>query len=152
MNILAANERPDSIVIDSIRVARVSDPAFFFTPCCRSSRSFISGVTLRLGQHLAINLRGDMRLKHPHRLVLRIVARIAGVVLLASFAIPRGVVLIMLPNAMVEIAGQAADRRFVADIRRAKAAGRQAADVIRRLDQHHALAHPMSLNGGNDAG
>ena len=106
----------------------------------------------RLRQHLAINLRGDVRLKHPHRLVLRIVARIAGVVLLASFTIPRRVVLIVLPNAMVEIAGQPADHRFVADVGRAKPAGRQTADVIRRLDEHDALPHLASLNGGNDAG
>ena len=105
-----------------------------------------------LRQHFAINLRGDVRLECPHRLTFWIIVRISGIVLLASFTIPRGVALIMSPNAMIEVASQTADRRLVADIRRAEPAARQAAYVARGLDENDALSQAVGLNGSHDAG
>jgi hypothetical protein len=58
----------------------------------------------------------------------------------------------MQPNAMVEIASQAANRSLVANIRSPKPAGRQAAEVIRRLDKNNTLSHAMCLNRGNNPG
>ena len=70
----------------------------------------------------------------------------------ARFVDPGGVVLIVLPDAVIEVARQAADGLLVADVGRAQAAGRQAAQMIRRLDEHDALAHPLGLNRRDDAG
>ena len=57
-----------------------------------------------------------------------------------------------MPNAMIELARQPADRRLVADIGRPKPARRQPAQMIRRLDQHDALAHSLSLNRRDNSG
>ncbi len=54
--------------------------------------------------------------------------------------------------ALIELAGDAADRLLVADVRAPKAAGGQAADVPARLDQHDALAHAGGLHGRGRAG
>ena len=65
---------------------------------------------------------------------------------------PGGIVLIVLPDAVIEVARQAADGLLVADIGRPQAARREPAQVIRRLDEHDALAHPLGLNRRDDAG
>ena len=62
-----------------------------------------------------------------------------------------GIVLIVLADALVELAGDAADGRLVADVGGAQAAGGQAAEVLARLDQHDALAHAGRLNRRGDA-
>ena len=71
---------------------------------------------------------------------------------LAFFVHPGGVVLIVLPDAAIEVASQAADDGLVADVGGAEPAGREAAQMIRRLDQHDALAHALGLDRRDDAG
>ena len=55
-------------------------------------------------------------------------------------------------DAAVELAGDAADGRLVADVGRPQAAGGQAAEALARLDQHHRLAHPRRLHRRRHAG
>ena len=61
--------------------------------------------------------------------VARVVARIAGVVRFALLMEPGGVVLIVLPDAAIEIACQSADDPLVADIGGAQAAGRESTEM-----------------------
>jgi hypothetical protein len=106
----------------------------------------------RLSQHLVIDLGGNVWFERPHRIVLRIVPRIAGVVRIACFTSPRGVVLVVAPDAAIEIVRQAADRLFVADVGGAEAAGGEPAEMFRRFDKRNILAHPRGLNRRDDAG
>ncbi len=49
---------------------------------------------------------------------------------------------------LIKLAREAADRRFVADVGRPQPAAGQSADMLPRLDEHHALAHAGGLHGG----
>ena len=74
-----------------------------------------------------------------------------GVVRVAGFVHPGGVVLVVLPDAVIEVARQAADRLLVADVGGTQPAGREPAEMLRRLDQDDGLAHPLRLNRRDDA-
>ena len=58
----------------------------------------------------------------------------------------------MLPDAVIELAREAADDRLVAGIGEAQAAARQTAEVPVGRDDDDGLAHARGLNGGRDGG
>jgi hypothetical protein len=89
-----------------------------------------------LGQPTLENPQGHARLERPHRVLLRIVHRLAaGAVARGWLPIPRRGVVIVLLDGPVEVAGQAADGGLVADVGLAEAAGREAAHAPGWLDQ-----------------
>jgi hypothetical protein len=89
-----------------------------------------------LGQPTLENPQGHARLERPHRVLLRIVHRLAaGAVARGWLPFPRRGVGIVLLDGPVEVAGQAADGGLVADVGLAEAAGREAAHAPGWLDQ-----------------
>ena len=59
----------------------------------------------------------------------------------------------MLPDAMVEVAGEAADHRLVAGVGEAKAARSKSAEMLVRANHDDGLTHAFGLDrGGNRAG
>ena len=107
----------------------------------------VNHLHMRLGAHLIVHLLSNMRLKSELR--IRINVMLALGVLLGGLLLPRRIVLIMGLDAGIKLAGDAADRRLIAHIGRAKPAGGHAAQVPSRLDQHNAFAHAPRLHGGD---
>ncbi len=103
-------------------------------------------LNVRLGQHLTVNLHGNVRLERPHRLVIVAAARVMCLKLPPSLACPCRVIPVILPNAMIELPRQPADGRLVADIGRPEPARRQSAKMTGWLNQNNAFTHPMSLH------
>ena len=80
-----------------------------------------------------------------------ILGRAASIdVLLALLLRPAFRLLVVLPDFSVELPRDPADRALVADVGRAETTGRQAAEELRRLDQHGRLPHPRRLNRRRD--
>src|SRR5262249_43257423 len=75
----------------------------------------------------------------------------AALELRALLVLPVSIVLVVLAEALVELAGETADGLLVADIGGAEPAGSQAAQVLAWFDQDHALAHAGRLHGCADA-
>ena len=93
-----------------------------------------------------------MGLERPHRAFVGDVAvRTLGEVSLARLMDPLGGVGVIRADARVEFAGDAADGLLVADISGAEAAGGQAAEELRRLDEHGRPAFAGRLDGRGDA-
>ena len=110
---------------------------------------------LMLLDEILEHLLGHVRLEDPHR-PLRAVDRrrpLALVaVLLALLPLPRLGLVVVLPDALVELAREAADDRLVAGVGEAEAAARQAAEVLVRADDDDGLAQALRLDGGDHAG
>ena len=64
--------------------------------------------------------------------------------------LPRLGRLIVLPDAVVELARKPADDRLVARVGEAQPAAGQPAQVFVRTDDDHRFAHPLGLHGGDD--
>src|SRR5437870_4043576 len=90
-----------------------------------------------------------MRLEGPRSVVLRVVAGTFEVG--AFFKRPARVKSIVLLDALIEFARDAADGLLVADIGGAQPAGGEAAEVLAWLDEDDRLAHACRLNGRADA-
>ena len=99
------------------------------------------------------NLLGDVRLEDPHgafgaidrRCPLALVA-----VLFAGLPRPGARLVVVLPDAMVELAGQAPNHRLVARVREAEAAAREAAEMAIGRHDDDRLAHQPRLHRGGD--
>ena len=57
---------------------------------------------------------------------------------------------VVLPDAMVELARKAADHRLVAGVGPSKTAGGQSAEMLLRANHDDGLAHPLGLDSGRD--
>ncbi len=104
---------------------------------------------LGLGEHVAEDPFRRVRLKRPHGIFA---GRLSGAaVLVARLIFPSFGPSVVLSDAAIELARDAADHRLVADVGRAEAAGREPADVPARLDEHDRLAHAPRLHRRGDA-
>src|SRR5262245_19171198 len=94
------------------------------------------------------NLFCDVRLEDPHRALLAVDRRRALPFIAIFFALlplpGRGLV-IKLPDAMVKLARQPADDRFVASVSESQTAAGEAAQMLVRRDDDDRLAHPTRL-------
>jgi hypothetical protein len=97
---------------------------------------------------------GDARLEDPHRPVFavhrgRALSLVA--VFLALLVHPRLGLLVVLPDAVVEVAREAADHALVARVGEAEAAARQPSEVLVGADDDGRLSHLLRLDRGDDA-
>ena len=96
-----------------------------------------------------------MRLEDPHRPLRAIDGRrpLALVaVLLALLPGPRARLVVVLPDAVIEVAREAADHRLVAGVGEAKPAAREPAEMLVRADDHDGLPHALRLDRRDHAG
>ena len=99
------------------------------------------------------DLLGDVRLEDPHGaagFVERFGALALVAVLLPLLPSPGLGLVVVLPDAMIELARKAADHGLVAGVGPAEAAGGEAAEMLLRADHDDGLAHPLGLHGGRD--
>ena len=75
----------------------------------------------------------------------------AGEVSVAGFLLPLGGVGVVLEDGGVELAGDAADGFFVADVGGAESAGGEATEVLGGFNEDGGAAHAGGLDGGGDA-
>ena len=66
--------------------------------------------------------------------------------------LPRLGLVVVLPDAVVELAGEAADDGLVAGVGEPEAAAGEAAEVLVGPDDDDGLAHPLRLHRGGDGG
>src|SRR6185436_20776639 len=97
---------------------------------------------------------GDARLEDPHRPMLavhggRALALVA--VLVALLVDPRLGLLVVLPDAVIEVAREAADHALVAGVGEPEAAAREAAQVLVGADDDRRPSHLLRLDRGDDA-
>ena len=149
MNIRPANVRPLNIRIDVMRPPVLRDARGPIQPFIAMHGNPV------LAHEIFEDLLRHVRLEDPHRPLLavdggRALALVA--VFLAALPLPRLRALILLPDAVIELARQAADHRLVAGVGESQPAAGQPAQVRVGPDDHHRLSHPMRLNGGNHAG
>ena len=97
-----------------------------------------------------IHLLGHMRLEGPHLLGTAVAGAAAALITLPLLVHPGVVARVVLGNATVELAREPADRRLVANVGGAEAAGGQATDMPARLDQHGRLPHRAGLDRRHD--
>ena len=103
-------------------------------------------------EHLVVDGGGHMGFEGPHRtFVGRVAMGALGEIGLAGLVDPFRVLGVIFGDARIEFAGQSADRLLVADIGGAETAGGQAAEELRRLDQHGRPAFAGRLDGRGDA-
>ena len=104
---------------------------------------------------VVVDALGDVGFENPGAL-LRVIdggVALAFVAVFVSFLLtPGGVFLVVLPGAMIELAGQAADDFFFAGVRPAETAGGKAAEVFVRGDDDDGFAHLFGLNRSDDSG
>src|SRR6185369_5646451 len=86
----------------------------------------------------AIDQLGDVRLERPH---LSFSGLPRAFVRLTLLKLPRGRLRIVLTHAAIELARQSSDRPLVANVRRAKPAGSESAEMLARFDEHDRFAH-----------
>lgn len=72
-------------------------------------------------------------------------------ILLAFLLTPGGVILVMLPGAMIELAGKASDDFFFAGVRPAETTRGKAAEVFIRGDNDDGFAHLFGLHRSDDS-
>ena len=132
------------------------DAAAVLGDAMRSIQPFIAmNGNLVLAHERFEDLLRHVRLEDPHRPLLAVdggCALALVAVFLAALPLPRVRTLILLPDAVIELARQAADHRLVAGVGESQPAAGQPAQVCVGPDDHHRLAHPLRLNGGNHAG
>ena len=97
------------------------------------------------------DLFGDVRFEGPHRLLAGRSCRPLRYSV-ASLELPGFLALVVLPHTPIELAGDAANGRLVADIRGAQPAAGQSAQVFARLDQQRRLPHAVHLHGRRHTG
>ena len=98
---------------------------------------------------------GDRGLKDPHGTLGRIHCHRALAFvseLLLGFMLPGTRLLVGLPDAVVEVTGEAADDGLVTGVSEAQATTREAAEVLVGADDDDGLAHLLRLNGSDDGG
>ena len=123
------------MVIDVIR------PPFFVTPFAAVEPLVAIDGDLMLPDEILEDLLGDVRLEDPHRALRAVDGRRAlplVAVLLALLPLPRLGLVVVLPDAVVELARQAADDRLVAGVGEPEAAARQPAEMPVRADDDDA--------------
>ncbi len=107
--------------------------------------------------HREQNFFRDVRLERPHRAVGRfqIGERRAGrpllEIVLAFFELPRVIPGVVLRDAVIKLARDAADGRFVANVRRAESARSHAAEMLAEFGDDRGLAHARRLHGRRHA-
>jgi hypothetical protein len=113
---------------------------------------------LHLGQPVRVNGGGDVRLKGPHRGVragefarCRLTATAPAEIVLGRLVLPRGGLGVVQGDAVIELAGQPADGRLVANVRGTQSARGQAADMGAGFHERHGLAQLDRLDGRDDA-
>ena len=97
---------------------------------------------------------GDVRLEDPHRSLRAVDGRRPlplVSVLLPLLPLPRFRPVVMTPDTLVEVPGQAADDRLVAGIRETQAAARQTAEMKIRADDDGCLSESPRLYRRNHA-
>ncbi|OQB99637.1 MAG: hypothetical protein BWX80_03624 [Candidatus Hydrogenedentes bacterium ADurb.Bin101] len=107
---------------------------------------------VEFGHNVLEDPLGHMGLKHPHGAVLAVHGRHALAPVPEGFAFlpaPRLLPLVLFPDPVVKVAGQAADDRLVARIRKAEPAAGQSAQVFVRRHDHNTFAHFHRLHGGD---
>src|SRR5262249_8714286 len=95
----------------------------------------------------------DVRLEDPHRATLAVNRRRALpfiAIFLALLPLPGRGLVINLPDAMVKLARQTADDRFVASVSESQSAAGEAAQMFVRRDDDDRLAHPLCLYSRRD--
>ena len=108
---------------------------------------------LVLCEHLLIDRGSDVGLEGPHGVVGGVDLGVAEfVVTLARLIFPGFGLLVMLLDAAIEFAGDAADHLLVADVGPAQAAGGESAEMRAGVDDDGRLAHTNYLDGGGDSG
>jgi len=99
------------------------------------------------------HLLGDVRFEDPHGAVFAVNRRgaLSFVAVLLFFLPAPGLrAVVVLPDAVVELAGEAADHGFIAGVGKAKAAAGEAAQVFVGADDDGGFAHAFGLHGGDD--
>ena len=127
----------------------------FATPFSRSSQSSRTTGIVVLGDKVLEDLLGDVGLEDPHGSRVAVDGRGAltlVAVVLAVLPAPGVVVLVVLVDAMVELAGEAADGVLAAAVGPAEATAGEPAEVDVGGDDHDRFAHPLRLHRGADAG
>ena len=121
------------------------DPCAGFLHAVLQVEPFVQNdLNLLLGQHLAENLLGDVRLERPH--FLAVPALPTATVLAAFLPFPGGVVGVVAGDAAIKLARQPADGRLVPNIRRPQPPRRQPANVLTGFDENHGFPHIRSLH------
>lgn len=95
------------------------------------------------------HLLRDMRLEDPHGPVLAVDGRraLADVaVFLLPLPFPGFILVVVLPDAVVEIAGSATDDLLLPGVRPSKPAGTQPPEVLVRTHDDHRLPKPLRLH------
>ena len=105
--------------------------AFFDDPTLQIETLAEDDWHLRFFDHVVVNLRRHMRLEGPHRFLVDAVT-VGSVfeIVLAGLQCPRGGIGVVLPDAVVELAGEAPNGFLVADVGGAEATGGQAAEKL----------------------
>ena len=148
MNIRAAYVFPLNVAIAVIRAPLLRTPARAIQPLVAMDRNLV------LVDEILEDLLRHVRLEDPHRPLLAVNGGRAlpfVAVLLRASARSRQPVVVVFPDAMVELPRQPADHRLVAGVRETQAAARQAAEMSVRADEDDGLAHALGLNGRDDA-
>ncbi len=125
----------------------------FLTPFSRSSQALRTTGILGFLDPRLVHALGDVGLEDPHGaagLVERLRALALVAVLLALLPAPGFGLVVVLPDAMVELAGKAADDGLVAGVGPAQPAGGEPAQVPLRADHDDGLTHPSGLHRGRD--
>ena len=149
MNIRPVYRFPLSMVIEAMR------PPVFTTPFAAIEPLVAIDADLMLLDEILEHALGHVRLEDPHR-PLRAIDRRRPLplvaVLLPLLPLPRTWLVVVLPDAVVELAREAADDGLVAGVGEAEAAARQAAEVLVGTDDDDGLAQALRLDGGDHAG
>ena len=130
-------------MIDSIRGPDLPHAPLAVEPLVADHRDAV------LGDEILEDLLGHVRLEDPHRAGRAVDGRraLAAVAVLRPLLPPPGLrPLVVLPDAVVELAGQAADDCLVAGVGPAQAAAGEPAQVPVGRDDDHRLAHPGGLH------
>ena len=104
------------------------------------------------GEHGVVDLCGHMRLEGPHGVFAAGVAVLLfGEVFLPGLVLPLGRVIVIFEDVGVKLTRHAADGLLVADVRRTKSAGGQAAEKLCGFDEDGGFAHARRLDGRRDS-
>jgi hypothetical protein len=105
------------------------------------------------GDHFGKHALCGGGLEGPFGVLVGVGAGLAVVLIFFRFLpFPVGGLAVVGADALIELAGNAADDVFVADVRLAKSAGGETADVVRWLEHDDGAVFPLGLDAGDDTG
>ena len=126
---------------------------FFDAGLAVEALAFDDGNLVRdFGEHGVVDLGSGVGFEGPHGVFgAGVAVRFAGEVSVAGFLLPLGGVGVELEDGGVELAGDAADGFFIADVGGAESAGGEAAEELGGFNEDGGAAHAGGLDGGGDA-